>query len=154
MLDKLLKFLKGPSKHIEQEDGFGASAKQLAQAALMFHVIAADGIVAEQEKSMLLEVLQRQFGISAHDSAQLMEQAKHAHFEATDLYQFTSILNRQLSEQERSELIESLWTMVYADGIIHELEDNVVWRMAELLHVENSERMAIKRKIRNKLEVD
>ena len=42
--------------------------------------------------------------------------------------------------------------MVFSDGEIHELEDNVVWRIAELLAVDKRDRMEIKRNVRQKLQ--
>ena len=37
--------------------------------------------------------------------------------------------------------------MVYADGELHELEDNVVWRIAELIHVERNDRIALRQRV-------
>ena len=50
-------------------------------------------------------------------------------------------------EEERVLIIENLWEMVFADGIVHELEDNVVWRIAELLGVDSRDRMLLKQKV-------
>ena len=40
-----------------------------------------------------------------------------------------------MTEEQEAELIEILWEIVYADGERSELEDNIVWRVAELLGV-------------------
>jgi uncharacterized tellurite resistance protein B-like protein len=37
-----------------------------------------------------------------------------------------------------------MWEIVYADGELHELEDNVVWRVAELIGVDSRERIALR----------
>ena len=52
-----------------------------------------------------------------------------------------------LSEEERVLIVENLWEMVFADGVVHELEDNVVWRIAGLLAVESQDRMRLKQKV-------
>ena len=67
--------------------------------------------------------------------------------EAIDLYQFTSVLKRALDDAERVTMIESLWEMVFADGVVHEMEDNVVWRVAELLGVDTRDRMLLKQRV-------
>ena len=128
--------------------------QQLAQAALMFHVIAADGIIHKEEKNKMCQVLQTKYGLSQKNSIQLIEEAKRADSEAIDLYSFTSILKRQLDENQRLGLIENLWEMVFADGEIHELEDNVVWRIAELLGVDKRDRMQIKQSVRRKIQTE
>ncbi len=151
MLEKLRNFLKKTAEPEATVAGFDATDRQLAQAALMFHVIAADGIVYDEEKQKLHQILETRYELTSVEAQQLIEEARQADNEAIDLYGFTSILKRQLSEQERLDLIENLWEMVYADGEIHELEDNVVWRIAELLAIDKRDRMEMKRKVRNKL---
>jgi len=123
------------------------SQKQLAQAALMYHVIAVDGVIRDEERARLIEVLSGQFEIDADEAEQLAYQGRDAEHEAIDLYQFTSILKRALGEDERVTMIENLWEMVFADGVVHEMEDNVVWRVAELLGVDTRERMLLKQRV-------
>ena len=59
--------------------------------------------------------------------------------EAVDLYAFTSVIKNRLDHAARVEFIEILWEIVLADGELHELEDNIVWRVAELIAVEREE---------------
>ena len=44
-----------------------------------------------------------------------------------------------------------LWQIVLADGVLHEIEDSVVWRIAELLGVETRERIRLRQKVEAKL---
>ena len=152
MLKKLRKFLLNASETNQPEALFDASDQQVAQAALMFHVIAADGMVYDEEKAKLRQVLESNYMLTKAESDQLFEEAKRADREAIDLYGFTSILKRKLSEEERLELVKNLWQMVYADGEIHELEDNVVWRIAELLAIDKRDRMEMKRDVRREMQ--
>jgi uncharacterized tellurite resistance protein B-like protein len=152
MLNKLRKFFKKLDEPDAANIHLDASEQQLAQAALMFHVIAADGIIQDEEKTKFREVFETNFGLSSGESDQLFEDAKSADREATDLYSFTSVLKHRLDEAQRLELIENLWEMVFSDGEIHELEDNVVWRIAELLAIDKRDRMEIKRNVRHKLQ--
>jgi uncharacterized tellurite resistance protein B-like protein len=41
-----------------------------------------------------------------------------------------------------------MWKLVYADGTVHEFEDNAVWRVAELLGVPSQTRIALKKRVR------
>jgi uncharacterized tellurite resistance protein B-like protein len=45
-----------------------------------------------------------------------------------------------------------MWEMVFADGKMHEFEDNIVWRIAQLLEVETQDRIAMKQRVRARLE--
>lgn len=123
------------------------SKKQIAEAALMYHVIAVDGVIRDEERRRMTEVLANNFDLDDDETKALAGEARDAENEAIDLYQFTSILNRSLSADERAAIIEDLWEMVFADGVVHELEDNVVWRVAELLHVDSRDRLEIKQRV-------
>ena len=98
MFDALKKLFSKP------EDGeaapmFAADDERVAEAALMFHVIAADGIVTEQEKQTLSQRISQHFGLSEAETTQLIDVARDADNEAVDLYRFTSQLKRELNYQ-------------------------------------------------------
>lgn len=121
------------------------SRKQLAEAALMYHVIAVDGIVKPEEQERMVEVLSKHFEMSEEETASLAEAAEIEELEAIDLYKFTSLLKQNLDEEERLTMIENLWEMVFADGYLHELEDNVLWRISELIGVDTRARTLLKK---------
>lgn len=148
MLDALRKLLAGAASDEETPSDFIADDKQLAEAALLFHVIAADGIVTDDERQRLSALLSTKYGLSDTETAALVAEAQRADSEAIDLYAFTRTLKRALDADERLALIRHLWEMVYADGELHELEDNIVWRVAELLDIEARDRMQLKRSVR------
>ncbi len=121
--------------------------KNLAAAALMVHVIAADGQITPEEEVKLRAVLREHYVMGDDDASALEEAAKTAQEDAVDMYRFTSILKDQMDESERLALVEDLWEMVFADGKIHEFEDNVVWRVAELIGIQSRERMVLKQRV-------
>ncbi len=152
MLDIIKNFLSDLSDTDEPRE-FLHSKLQLAEAALMYHVIAVDGVVREAEKLKMAEVLAGQFDLDAEQTKSLAKDAITAEHEAIDLYKFTSILKQSLNQEERVNMIENLWEMVFADGVLHELEDNVVWRISELLNVDRRDRMHLKKKVWSRSEV-
>lgn len=146
MFEVIRKFINDLGE-AEEPAKFVHSQKQLAEAALMYHVIAVDGIIRDEERQRMAEVLAEHFDMDDEETRALAENARDAEHEAIDLYQFTSILKNSMEEEDRITIIENLWEMVFADGVIHELEDNVVWRVAELIGVDTKDRMALKRKV-------
>ncbi|MEM9278673.1 MAG: TerB family tellurite resistance protein [Pseudomonadota bacterium] len=146
MFDTIKKFITDLSDSEEPKE-FIHSRMQLAEAALMYHVIAVDGVIKDDEKTRMAEILAKHFDLDEQETKHLAKDAKNAENEAIDLYKFTSVLKHALSEEERNVIIEHLWEMVFADGVVHELEDNVVWRVAELLGVDSRERMLLKQKV-------
>ena len=41
-----------------------------------------------------------------------------------------------------------MWQLVFADGKVHEFEDNLIWRVAELLGVSSQVRIRLKQSVR------
>jgi uncharacterized tellurite resistance protein B-like protein len=143
MLDTLRDFVRrlgaaDAERHVNPDD------TRLALAALLVRCMAIDGTVSEQERAMLRALLLRHYTLSDTDLDTLIADATQAEHEAVDIYRFTSVLKRQLSEEERIRVIEHLWEIVYADGKSHEFEENLVWRVAELLGVHRRDRIARK----------
>jgi len=56
-------------------------------------------------------------------------------------------LKRTADETERLAIVEMMWEIVYADGHVHEFEDNTIWRVAELLGVSTRDRMTLRHKV-------
>ena len=135
MLDAIKSFISEITGQDEQVEERPVIDKKLAAAALMVQVMSADGVVRPQEEAKLRSVLAENYGLSPDETENLAEQAEDAQERAVDLYGFTSVLKRDMSEEERLTVVEDLWEMVFADGHLHEFEDNVVWRVAELLGI-------------------
>ncbi len=131
-------------------DHYRPSDERLALAALLVRAAAIDGVSSEEERAKLRDLLARTFNLSGDELDVLIEDAIAAEAEAVDLYRFTSVLKNSMSEDERIRVIESLWEIVYADGKSDEFEENLVWRVAELLAVNRRDRIAAKRLVAEK----
>jgi uncharacterized tellurite resistance protein B-like protein len=132
----------------EREDAISEDRCRLAAAALLFHVTAIDGVVSEDERLLLRDLLKRRFELGEADVDELIGAAEAADREAVDLYGFTSVLKRQLDAKDRERIVEMMWELVFADGKVHEFEDNLVWRAAELLGVSSQARIRLKHAVR------
>jgi len=132
------------AKHPSQ---FADDDYRLAAAALLVHAAAIDGDMSDSEGATLRAVLKKNFALDDAATAELIEKATVVERESVDLYHFTHALNRSLNEAGRARIIEMMWEIVYADGKRDELEDNLVWRAADLLGVSPRERIELRRHI-------
>ncbi|MDQ0316926.1 TerB family tellurite resistance protein [Amorphus orientalis] len=136
----------------EEERQFGPDDHRVAVAALLVHLVAIDGVITDDERRVLREVLADHYDLAPDDTEELVKLAKQRDDEAVDLYGFTSVLKRVLDEDGRKQVVEMMWEMGFADGRISEFEDNTVWRVAELLGVTSRERIEIKKRVEARLE--
>jgi uncharacterized tellurite resistance protein B-like protein len=146
MLDTLKMFfgeLAGGAKH----NRFEENDYRLAAAALLIHACAVDGNVAPVEREKLRTILKYRFALDDAATDELIAAATVMEGEAVDLYHFTSLINRSLDEEGRCRIIEMMWEIAYADGKLDEFEDNLVWRVADLIGVSSSERIALRQQV-------
>lgn len=127
--------------------GFAEDDYRLATAALLIHVANVDGRVDEAERVKLREIIEQRFGLDAAATRQLLARAEQSDREAVDFFHFTNVLKRRLDEAGRQKIIEMMWNVVFADGQVTEFEENVVWRVAELLGVSNRDRILLRQKV-------
>jgi uncharacterized tellurite resistance protein B-like protein len=116
---------------------------KLAVAALLVHLAQVDGTVDEVEKNAVRGALQDFYGMDEDAVRELIREARRSDANAVDFYRFTSAL-KELDEKERIEIIRMMWQVVFADGRNHELEDNMVWRIAELIGVSARQRTTLR----------
>jgi uncharacterized tellurite resistance protein B-like protein len=150
MIDALKSMFTNMPSESADDAVFNAEDNRLAEAALLFHVIAVDGEIRPEERSKMLEVLGRQYDFTEKEIDQIFDAAEKADQEAVDLYRFTAVLKKSLDRDQRISIVERLWEVVFADGKMHEFEDNVVWRIAQLLEVETVDRVAMKQRVRSR----
>ncbi|WP_165498263.1 tellurite resistance TerB family protein [Siculibacillus lacustris] len=120
---------------------------RLAVAALMFHLIAVDGCITPREMAGMEGELGRRYGLDAPQVRTLVAAARASTRESTDLQSFTAGLARRLPMAERHEVLASLLRVALIDGSLHEFEDDLVWRIADLLGIAPHERVAIRKRL-------
>lgn len=146
MLDRIQAFLHTLTAP-HHTDEFAPDDPRVAFVALCFQVMEADGNVSEEEQQKLRDLLRERYDLGPDKLKALIETGREAGREAVDYYRFTSDLNRHLvGEDARIELLGILWDLVYADGQRSELEDHVIWRIADLLGVSSRDRVQQRQK--------
>lgn len=116
---------------------------KLAVAALLVHLAAVDGAAKPEEREAVKGALMDFYSLGDDEVEKLIEEAMRRDAESVDFYRFTSALS-SLDSSERIEIIRMMWQVVFADSKNHELEDNMVWRIAELIGVSARDRTTLR----------
>lgn len=147
MFDSLMQLFRDMAGGGDEKALFTDGDCRVAVAALLVHLVSVDGVIDAAEQDRLKDVLKARFSLSDKETSELIAIANERDKEAVDLYGFTSVLKRELDEAGRIEIIEMMWKLVFADGEIHEFEDNLVWRVAELLGVSRRDRIRMRQTV-------
>ena len=148
MLERLRQFLDDLTGAPPDDAAFGEQELRLASAALLVHVAEIDGNFSGSEHRALALLLQQRFDLDAGGAEKLIAAAQKSDREAIDLHHFTSQLQRAMNLPARRRLVEMMWTVAYADVVADEFEENIIWRVSELIGVPSRDRIALRRKVR------
>ncbi|MHA6689178.1 tellurite resistance TerB family protein [Devosia sp. A449] len=119
---------------------------KLAVAALLVHLAAVDGQMKDAERNAIKAVLQEHYELDEAAVDRLVKDAALRDAEAVDFYRFTQGLT-QLPMDDRIEIVRMMWLVVFSDKKNHELEDNMVWRIAELIGVSSRDRTILRNQV-------
>ncbi len=121
---------------------------QVATAAMLIEMARADFDVHPEEIEQVRQAVQTTFGLSQADTEELIRLAQEEVKQATDYYQFTSLINKGFSQKEKIQVVELMWQVAYADGHMDKYEDHLVRKLANLMHVSHKDFIAAKHRAR------
>lgn len=128
------------------------SSKEIASAALLVEAAFMDGNLDEHEKETISNLLVDRFHLSEEEAEELFARALSAQEDATHLMRFTRTVKDNYSQAERINLIEMMWEVAFADGIIHDFEENLIRRVAGLIYVSDRDRGEAKKRVQARIE--
>lgn len=146
-----MSFLDRIRQRLERETATAAPSRaeavRLATAALLVETMRADFEARDEEREAVAGLLERHFGLTAAEAAELVGDAERAADRAVSLYEFTAALNAHLAPGEKLDVIELLWRACHADGRLDKYEDHLVRKLADLLHVGHGDLVRLRLKV-------
>jgi uncharacterized tellurite resistance protein B-like protein len=151
MIDSILGWLAGTSPG---NDGGPRDELQLALAALLIEAADSDHHFDGNERTVIAQLLERRFKLSHSEAAALLAAGERKADQAVELFHFTRIINERLSYEQRVELVEMLWEVAYADGVLDQYEDSLLRRVGGLIYVSDRERGIARQRVLGRLGLD
>jgi len=114
-------------------------AYHLATAALLIEMTHADFHVTDAEKSAVRKALQKVFEIPAEEARELIALAEQEVKQASSLYQFTDLVDKNFTPEQKKHVVEMLWRVAFADDHKDMHEEYLVRKIADLIHVSHKD---------------
>ena len=128
------------------ETTLSSSDPKLSVAVLLVHLAAVDGQMKDEERTAIKGALIDHYDMDEASVDKLIKEAALRDAEAVDFFKFTQSITR-LDMEDRIEIVRMMWMVVFSDKKNHELEDNMVWRIAELIGVSSRDRTILRNQV-------
>jgi uncharacterized tellurite resistance protein B-like protein len=134
-LEKLTQLGESASEKENDRDELG-----MTLAVLMLEVAKSDFDESDYEIQTMATWLESQdLGLNQRGIIQLLESAREEQARSAGLFEYTRRACERMSMEERVQLVEQLWRIAYADGIIDKYEEAAIRKASELLYVAHSD---------------
>jgi uncharacterized tellurite resistance protein B-like protein len=125
--------------HLEIDDGDTQHTIELATAVLLYEVMRADSKFEQLEQDSYRKQIDKHFSLSEAELETLCQLSQSQAEDAADYQQFTCVINDIYSPQEKRAVLDSLWSVAYADHELSPDEDYTIRKIADLLYIPHSQ---------------
>jgi uncharacterized tellurite resistance protein B-like protein len=112
---------------------------EVAACALFIEIAKADGEFTDAERKLIISEMKSTFKLDDDYVNDLILLAEERIKESVSLYEFTGIINTTFTHEEKIELIESLWKLIYKDEKLNQYEDHLIKRIAATINIEHKQ---------------
>jgi len=144
MLSRLANLLKSGR---DSETDSPRERIDVAVAVVLLEMAHADKNYEPLERSLAESLVQEKFALDAAAARELLALGEEVRSDSFDLQQFTSLINQHFSRSEKLEVMETLWRIIYADGVMDKYEDALARQLSALLRLSHREAIDLKLKV-------
>ncbi len=153
MIKAINQFFNGQIKQQAMKGGKDESehALQLATAALLIEITRADYHVEDTERLAVDLAITGMFDLSEQEARELSRLAELEVRESASLFEFTSLVDRHFTLEQKIQVVEMLWRVVFADGSKDKYEEYMVRKIADLIHVSHRDFIKARHRVEDEL---
>ena len=152
MINRIKSFFVDHHARTDAADGHHTVDEfHLAAAALLVHAASVDADFHDDERALIIRLIETRLDLSPAEAKALFEAAHTAADRSIQLHGFTHAVKNGFSYDERVGLIEMLWEVVYADGKLDEFEAQLMRRIGGLIYVDDRDRAMARKRVLERL---
>ena len=102
----------------------------------------ADGKIDNNEKKNIVEFIKSQF--PDKNATNLFNSLKVKSDDSISFNENINELNKKLSKSEKLDLLRTIWNLILADGVVDKYEENLFYRIGDLIYIKRTELNKIK----------
>ena len=109
---------------------------------LMISFALADGNISKQEESSILDYINKK--ITENDNKKIYSDILSASSEIISLNDQVQEINNHYNNEEKLELLKDIWLLILSDQVIDKYEENLFYRIGDLMKIKRSKLNQIK----------
>lgn len=120
---------------------------KVATCALLSEMAAIDNEFDSVEKERIIGYFKNNFNLTENEISQLFDLAREQLDTRIDLWGFTNLINLNYSVEQKMQVIEMIWEVIYADGELSAHEDYLIHKLYKMLNLTHSQMIEAKLKV-------
>ncbi|MDC1209384.1 TerB family tellurite resistance protein [Pseudomonadota bacterium] len=138
------------TSHKEDQDVYNGEDIQ-AVIVLLIEASQIDGDSGPEEINHIKNLLMKKFNFTENEADDNIKKALADNETRIEIFSQIKILLNEMDHKERVDVIEMMWGVILADGVIDDFEANLMRRMNGLLYISGIESAEAKEKAANQL---
>lgn len=135
MLNKLTSWVKTYNEVAETPDDDAEWATTVA--GLLIEAAMADGTLGDAERTAIATALEHQLSMTPNVIDDMIEKARQDYDDRVEISGITRQIRNDTDAEERAIIMEMIWMVVLADGVLHDYEAQLMRRLAGLLYIDD-----------------
>ena len=146
MLGSFKKIFDGSKREESAEDR--EFKLKVATSVVLLEAATADSHFSQEEQDKIVEILKSRFQMDDESVKELIDESKQERKESTDLWYFTNLINDNLNNEEKYNLMEEAWEVIYSDGTLDKFENYIAHKLLSMLNLDHSKFIKLKMKVK------
>ena len=136
----------------EQNDGDRELKLRVATCVLLLEAATADSNFSSEEQEKIIQILKSRLQMDDTSVKELIDKSTMGKKNSTDLWYFTNLINENLDNEEKYDLMELVWEVIYSDGTLDKFENYIAHKLLNMLNLDHSRFIELKMTVKNEVE--
>ena len=145
MLNKIDSFF---SKYLSKKNSKAQMphAIEAATCAVLLEIAKIDEEFTNEEQKIINNILKKKFSLTDKEVEELVKLTSEELKQSSDLWHFTDTINKNFTKEQKVQLIEHIWQIIYSDKHLKGHEDYLVHKLQRLMWLDHKDLIDAKTK--------
>ena len=126
-------------------------AIEVATCAVLLEIAKIDEEFTNEEQEIINGILKKNFSLTDEEVKELVKLTGEELKQSSDLWQFTNTINKNFTKEQKIQLVEHIWQIIYSDKHLKGHEDHLVHKLQRLMWLDHKDLIDAKTKVKKGL---